>query len=157
MKQPLIVKANTPIPAFHYTLADVEPEIGDSTDEVITCALCPRRIWFRDSYSPGDDAICAECDTEVTGRVHPPSLPVPWGDVIKGAIDFAAPGTESATITHERGECGLTGPFVPECTDPYVRWIPRTDTEEWADKADPTLWYRVKGWWTRFADWIAGI
>jgi hypothetical protein len=27
MKQPLIVKANTPVPAFHYTLADVAKEI----------------------------------------------------------------------------------------------------------------------------------
>jgi len=43
-------------------------------DEIIECALCPRKIWFRDSYSPADDAICAECDTEVTGRTHPPSL-----------------------------------------------------------------------------------
>lgn len=40
------------------------------------CALCRKTIWFRDSYSPGDEAICAECDTEVTGRPHKPSLPV---------------------------------------------------------------------------------
>jgi recombinational DNA repair protein (RecF pathway) len=40
------------------------------------CATCGKTIWFRDSYSPGDEAICAECDTEVTGRPHKPSIPV---------------------------------------------------------------------------------
>jgi hypothetical protein len=40
------------------------------------CALCGKLIYFEDSYSPGDDAICAECDTDVTGREHPPSIPV---------------------------------------------------------------------------------
>ena len=40
------------------------------------CALCGKRIWFQDSYSPADDPLCAECDTEVTGREHPPSIPV---------------------------------------------------------------------------------
>jgi len=39
-------------------------------EEMIDCALCGRRILFVDSYSPGDEAICASCDTEFTGRVH---------------------------------------------------------------------------------------
>lgn len=43
--------------------------------ELIECALCDKQLWFQDSYSPGDEAICAECDTEVTGREHPPTLP----------------------------------------------------------------------------------
>ncbi len=45
-------------------------------EELAECALCAKPILLRDSYSPADEAICAECDTEVTGRIHPPSLPV---------------------------------------------------------------------------------
>lgn len=37
---------------------------------LINCALCEKAILFEDSWSPGDDAICAECDTEATGRQH---------------------------------------------------------------------------------------
>lgn len=55
--------------------AKSEEELHD--DGKIECALCEKRIWFKDSYSPGDEAICAECDTEVTGRQHPPSLNEP--------------------------------------------------------------------------------
>lgn len=43
-------------------------------DAITHCALCGRPLWWRDSWSPGDDAICAECDTGVTGRAHPPSV-----------------------------------------------------------------------------------
>lgn len=39
-------------------------------EDVIDCALCGKRILFVDSWSPGDEAICSECDTEVTGRTH---------------------------------------------------------------------------------------
>lgn len=46
----------------------------NQNDPVVKCGLCGKSIWFADSYSPADDAICAECDTEVTGREHPPSL-----------------------------------------------------------------------------------
>lgn len=45
-------------------------------DEITQCALCDKSILLRDSYSPADEPICAECDTEVTGRTHLPSLPV---------------------------------------------------------------------------------
>lgn len=40
-------------------------------EEEIDCALCATKIRLKDSYSPADEAICAECDTEVTGRQHP--------------------------------------------------------------------------------------
>ncbi len=43
-------------------------------DRITRCDLCGKKVWFTDSYSPGDSATCAECDTEVTGRQHPPSL-----------------------------------------------------------------------------------
>lgn len=41
------------------------------TDEITDCALCGKRIRLDESYSPADEAICASCDTEVTGRIHP--------------------------------------------------------------------------------------
>ena len=34
-------------------------------DKCIDCTWCLRRIRFRDSYSPGDDAICADCNRTV--------------------------------------------------------------------------------------------
>lgn len=37
----------------------------DEDDEFIECAWCEKRIRFVDSYSPGDEAICAECNKEV--------------------------------------------------------------------------------------------
>jgi hypothetical protein len=40
------------------------------SDDYIECALCDKLVRFKDSYSPGDEAICAACDTKVTGRVH---------------------------------------------------------------------------------------
>ena len=43
-------------------------------ERIVPCALCEKRIWLTDSWSPGGEATCAECDTEVTGRPHPPSL-----------------------------------------------------------------------------------
>ena len=45
--------------------------------QIVKCALCEKRIFLFDSYSPADEAICAECDTEVTGRKHPASIKVP--------------------------------------------------------------------------------
>lgn len=45
-----------------------------STSGTVTCALCDKLLWLRDSWSPHDEAICAECDTDITGRKHPPSL-----------------------------------------------------------------------------------
>jgi len=39
-------------------------------EEIVDCTLCGKTILFVDSWSPGDEAICASCDTEVTGRVH---------------------------------------------------------------------------------------
>lgn len=45
-----------------------------TTSGTTECALCDKLIWVRDSWSPHDEAICAECDTEITGREHPPSL-----------------------------------------------------------------------------------
>jgi hypothetical protein len=44
-------------------------------DDVLECALCSKLILFKDSWSPADEGICSECDTEVTGRPHPPTLP----------------------------------------------------------------------------------
>ena len=47
-------------------------------EPTITCAGCNKGIWVRDSYSPPgtDEALCAECDTEVSGRKHRPTLPL---------------------------------------------------------------------------------
>lgn len=39
-------------------------------EEMVDCALCGKRILLADSWSPADEAICAQCDTEVTGRDH---------------------------------------------------------------------------------------
>lgn len=39
-------------------------------DEIIPCALCNKPMWFADSWAPADEAICSECDTEVTARTH---------------------------------------------------------------------------------------
>ena len=36
-------------------------------EDVVDCAMCGKVLLFSDSYSPGDEAICAECDTEITG------------------------------------------------------------------------------------------
>jgi hypothetical protein len=36
----------------------------------VQCVGCKRRIRLVDSYSPHDEALCAQCDTEVTGRLH---------------------------------------------------------------------------------------
>lgn len=63
----LVVETNRVV-EFHFE------KVARASDEIIPCALCQKPIWFRDSWSPGDEAICAECDTEVTGRQHPPSL-----------------------------------------------------------------------------------
>ena len=49
---------------------------SEYSDMIVQCALCDKRIWFRDSWSPGDDCTCSECDTEVTGRKHPRTLNV---------------------------------------------------------------------------------
>lgn len=54
-----------------------EEKVGGPDDEIIECALCDKKLWFMDSWAPGDEAICSECDTEVTGRQHPPTIPVP--------------------------------------------------------------------------------
>lgn len=48
-----------------------EEKVGDF---VTQCAFCFKAIWMRDSWSPGDEAICSECNTEATGRVSAPSL-----------------------------------------------------------------------------------
>lgn len=38
--------------------------------EYVACCLCGRWLPVEDTYSPGDEALCPECDTEVTGRTH---------------------------------------------------------------------------------------
>lgn len=43
---------------------------GADEDAMEECAACGVRIPFADTYSPGDMAICADCDTEATGRRH---------------------------------------------------------------------------------------
>lgn len=45
-------------------------EGGNPPEELIDCAMCDKEIKLEDSWSPGDEAICAKCDTEVTGRNH---------------------------------------------------------------------------------------
>lgn len=45
-------------------------QVHEEEDDVIDCALCGAVLLFSDSYSPGDEAICASCDTQVTGRQH---------------------------------------------------------------------------------------
>lgn len=52
------------------------PESSLTCDDVVICATCNKLVLFRDSWSPGDEALCSECDTEVTGRKHGPTLPV---------------------------------------------------------------------------------
>lgn len=44
------------------------------SEAIVLCGLCGYPVWFNDSWSPGDDAICTRCDTEVTGREHPPRI-----------------------------------------------------------------------------------
>jgi len=43
----------------------------EGMENPVKCALCPRVLPLADTYAPGDEAICPECDTEVTGRQHP--------------------------------------------------------------------------------------
>lgn len=43
-------------------------------DEVIRCSSCPKIIWHTDSWAPGDEALCSECNREVTGRWKGPSI-----------------------------------------------------------------------------------
>ena len=50
--------------------------VGSDGDFVTNCSLCNKSIWFRDSWSPYDEAICAECDTIVTGREHEPTIEI---------------------------------------------------------------------------------
>lgn len=60
--------------AWKETLCGNAYVIQNDLDEIVECALCDKKVWMRDTWSPADDAICAECDTEVSGREHPPSL-----------------------------------------------------------------------------------
>ena len=39
-------------------------------DDVVICVGCYKPVLMLDSWSPGDDAMCSECDTEITGRPH---------------------------------------------------------------------------------------
>lgn len=50
------------------------PDCTQCVDDWIECAYCDKVILYEMSWSPGDDAICDVCDTEVTGRVHPSPL-----------------------------------------------------------------------------------
>ena len=43
--------------------------------DVVSCAYCGKLVLFAETYSPADEAICPECDTEVTGRIHPDPYP----------------------------------------------------------------------------------
>ena len=52
------------------------PEECLTYDDVVICSCCNKPVLFRDSWSPEDEALCSECDTEVTGRQHSPTLPV---------------------------------------------------------------------------------
>jgi DNA-directed RNA polymerase subunit RPC12/RpoP len=55
-----------------------EPTLEEiKSSEIIACSLCGKRLYFADSWAPGDEAICSECDTEVTGRQHLPTIPCP--------------------------------------------------------------------------------
>lgn len=60
--------------SWYSAIHRVEEIVADvHEEEMVDCALCSKRIAFFESFSPlvcGDDAICAECDTEVTGRQH---------------------------------------------------------------------------------------
>lgn len=57
--------------------ADLEPEHDDCvecSDPMIECEDCGVSLRTSDSYSPGDYAVCAACDTAATGRAHPAHL-----------------------------------------------------------------------------------
>jgi hypothetical protein len=58
----------------------LEAGITDPAD-IVECALCGLRVYFEDTYSPGDDAICATCASEVTGNDYPPPIPCLPADV----------------------------------------------------------------------------
>ena len=47
-----------------------------TVDDVVICTCCMKPVLFLDSRSPGDEALCSECDTEITGRKHAMTLPV---------------------------------------------------------------------------------
>jgi len=53
--------------------AEVGLEASSDT-EICMCSACGWPVWHRDSWSPGDELLCSDCDTEVTGRSHPPRL-----------------------------------------------------------------------------------
>lgn len=38
--------------------------------DIVKCAFCPTLLPYEDTWSPGDEAICPVCDTEITGRIH---------------------------------------------------------------------------------------
>jgi len=41
--------------------------------ELVECALCDKLVPFKETYSPADEAICAECNEEVAAAT-PPSI-----------------------------------------------------------------------------------
>ena len=49
-----------------------------TADDYFECFGCGKLGHFKDSWAPGNEALCDACDTEVTGRVHKrhaPKLP----------------------------------------------------------------------------------
>jgi hypothetical protein len=49
-------------------------EIVQVDDEIIQCSCCPKLLWFSDTWSPGDEVLCSECNKEVTGRWQGPTV-----------------------------------------------------------------------------------
>lgn len=54
----------------HESDSFIASELDPGEWDYILCAYCDRILRHADSYSPADEAICARCDTEVTGRDH---------------------------------------------------------------------------------------
>lgn len=53
-----------------YADVEIDPSPVDEGRETIACGGCGVVLRHEDSYAPEDVALCASCDSEVTGRAH---------------------------------------------------------------------------------------
>lgn len=136
MKQiPIIVKANTPVAAFHYALVDVEPEGG--------------------GYTKPPTVFVGEVK-ELKVETPAPSLYMEAPPIGITALDPATGASQ--TVTHDVGECELLEPpcgrAIPRFWDPVpvgstVAHQPSRSRWDW-------LW-RIGDFVARIGDFVAGI
>lgn len=57
---------------FYGQAPDVE--VVPVADELTECSCCHKWLWLSDSWAPGDEPLCSECNREVTGRWEQPTI-----------------------------------------------------------------------------------